>query len=347
VGNEKIWIAESTLRESAGTVLKREGFIDKEIESTLSSWLYAEYSGKASHGFERLPWLLEMVRSGKIIPGRDTAITKNGFHIHINGDCALGYSAADLAVSESIRTAAASGVSIVTVSGCYPTGCMGQYTEAIAESGLIGIAISHSPSRVAPYGATSAVFGTTGHSFGFPSAGEMPYVYDSSVGAVTNGDIMKAFRDGAPVPARLFNRADGAEAGSFEEIIATNGMVNGVIGVAGERHAHRFSGLAGSFELLLRLALLPVGSGNRADNYSIFIAIDPGWFGDASAYRDLVHSLQEAVRDARPEHDGERVRFAGEQSWQRRSHNRSAGGIQIEASLHSQLLQERQDEMEI
>ena len=54
MATEKIWIAESTLRRSVGAALKREGFTDAEIESTLNSWLYAEYSGKASHGFERL-----------------------------------------------------------------------------------------------------------------------------------------------------------------------------------------------------------------------------------------------------------------------------------------------------
>lgn len=346
MSTHKVWITEANLRRAVDAVLTSEGCTPEEVESALQSWLYAEYSEKPSHGIDRLPWLREMIRSGKIVPGRSTSVTRNGFHVHIGGERAMGYSAADLAVREAIRAAAVGGVSFVTVSDCYPTGCMGQYVEAIADAGMIGIAISHSPPRVAPYGATSAVYGTTGHSFGFPSAGGVPYVYDSSVGTATNGEVMKAFRDGAPVPPRLFRSVDGVEAASYEALMAANGTFNGVIGVAGGPHAHRISGFAGSLELLLRLALLPGGGGRVAENYSIFIAVDPSYFGDAAVYRELVQSLQDVVRSARPEQDGAPVHFAGEQSWHRRRRNARIGGIHLDAKLHQMLTQGQEGAVE-
>ena len=309
---------EATLRRKAGAVLSGIGFNPGEIASTLNSWLYAEYSGKKGHGIERLPWLVQLVKNAKVVPAQPVATASSGFHVHLSGDRALGYSAADTAVAEAVSRGRSKGLAVVTLADCYPTGCMGQYTEAMVDRGLIGIAISRSPARVAPYGAASAVFSTTGHSFGFPSAGPVPFIYDSSVGAVTNGQVMAAYKANTVLPQGVLSRHSGAAAESFAEVFGPGGAFDGIIALAGGEHAHRVSGWAGSLELLMRLALLPGGAHKPLENYSLFIAIDPAWFGDAAVYRSLVSQLQASINGARPAPGAGPVQFPGEKSFRLR-----------------------------
>ncbi len=315
----QILMDEATVRRRVTAALSGLGFAPAEIASTLTSWLYAEYSGKTGHGLERLPWLTQLVTSAKVVPAQPLTTTVNGFHTDVSGERALGYSAADAAVSQAVRLGREKGLAVVTMAGCYPTGCMGQYTEAMVDHGLIGIAISHSPARVAPYGGASAVFSTTGHSFGFPSAGPVPFIYDSSVGAVTNGQVMAAYKANAPVPAGVLSKHSAGQAERFDEVFGTNGAFDGIIGLAGGDQAHKVSGWAGSLELLMRLALLPGAGRTRQENYSIFVAIDPAWFGDAAAYRALVSGLQASINGARPAPGAGAPQFPGERSFQSRA----------------------------
>lgn len=316
------------LKEKVSKILASAGFTPEEIISANNAWEYAAFSEKYNHGYDRILWLLEMVKQGKVIPNSPTSTTKKGVISHIVGKRSLGYSAAETAVQLVIGTAKDQGVGITTLVDCFPTGCMGLYTEAITQKNLIGIAISHSPLRVSAFGTTDKVFGTMGHSIGFPSS-SIPYIYDASVGALTNGQVMQHHTAKTPFPKDTIFTKDGKATEKPSDVFDENGIFDGIIAIAGGKDAHKISGLAGSLELLTRLALTSRDIDLDVSGYALFIALDPSFFGDTEAYKSLVDQLEEKITTARKKDGVENVYFAGQKSYNIRNKNAKTNKVLI------------------
>lgn len=316
------------LKERTADILTKAGFNSSEIVAANNSWEYAALSEKYSHGYDRISWLLEMVKQGEVKPNSPTSTTKKGVISHIYGNKSLGYSATEGAVQAVIDTAKDHGIGIATVVDCYPTGCMGQHTEIITKENLIGIAISHSPLRVTAYGTADSVFGTSGHSIGFPSD-TIPYIYDSSLGALTNGEVMRHYANKKPFPKKTIFTKEGKETEDPMDVIDKNGLFNGIISIAGGRDAHKISGLAGSLELLTQLALISRKIDLDASAYSLFIALNPSFFGDSDVYKSLVTKLELSIINARKQDGVNAVYFAGQRSFNTRKKNAQSNLIVI------------------
>jgi LDH2 family malate/lactate/ureidoglycolate dehydrogenase len=278
-----------------------------------------------------------MVQVQKVVPDTKITIKNNGLVTTIEGNKGLGYLAAEKAVQEVIKLGKANGIGFVTVYNCYPTGCMGQYTETIAHENLIGFVITHSPPRVAPHGSTEAIFSTGGHSFGFPS-NNIPYIYDSSVGAITNGQIMVLNKLGKNLPPKSVLSKRGTFTENPNDVIDEKGLFNGVIASAGGIHTHKISGFAGSLELLAQLAL--VGK-TKTGSYSFFMSINPSLFGSPEEYQSLVSELQSQINNSKPTKMGEKVYFAGQQSYIKRQQNREKDSVSISEETFKLLFPER------
>ncbi len=306
------------LKNKIASLLRTIGFNIDEINATIQSWEYASLSEKYSHGFDRITWLIKMVNQHKIIPNRHLKISTKGLFTHIDGNKSLGYLAAENAVDQVINAADHFGVGIATVSSCYPTGCMGQYVETITESGQIGIALSHSLPRVAAYGTVDKIFGTMGHSFGFPSQG-IPYIYDSSIGAITNGDIMLHHSTNTLLPKDSVFTKEGIKTINPTDVLDDQGVFDGVITIAGGKHAHKMSGFAGSLELLTRLAL--IRAKKNSDAYSFFMALNPSFFGNKNVYKSMVTQLEKTIIEAKKLKSINKIYFAGQKSYLLRQKN--------------------------
>ena len=329
-------IYKKLLKRQISQGLQAIGFTQEEITATIDSWEYAHGSEKFSHGFDRYPWLIEMVRQNKVIPDTPLQIKHNRFTTHILGSKSLGYLAAEKGVISSIKYAKKFGIGISTLADCYPTGCMGQYTEQITKADFVGIGISHSPKIVRAYGTRDKIFGTTGHSFGFPSK-DIPYIYDSSVGALSNGEIMYLHKTGSPLPPNTTLTEKGIFAKKTKEVISQSGIFQGIINIAGDRYAHRLSGFAGSLELLLRLAIVNYPHKINMHGYSIFIALDPELFGKRDDYKDLVTQLEKEITMAKKEDDLQRIYFAGQKSYEKRLKNMQKDTVTISQETYKLL----------
>lgn len=135
-------VSKTQLKEKITNILTKAGFNSYEVEAANNSWEYATLSEKYSEGYDRISWLLEMVKQGEVIPNSPTNTIKKGVISHIYGKKSLGYSAAEAGVQSVIDVAKNQGIGITTIVDCFPTGSMGQHTEMITKENLIGIAIS-------------------------------------------------------------------------------------------------------------------------------------------------------------------------------------------------------------
>ena len=121
-------------------------------------------------------------------------------------------------------------------------------------------------------------------------------------------------------------------AGQRQGIIAnidTNGLFNGIISIAGGKDAHKISGLAGSLELLTQLALISREIDINASSYSLFIALNPSFFGDKDVYKTLVTKLEERILNARKQKGVDTLYFAGQRSYNMRMKNAKSNAVII------------------
>jgi LDH2 family malate/lactate/ureidoglycolate dehydrogenase len=206
---------------------------------------------------------------------------------------------------------------------------MGQYTEEMTNADLIGFVVSSSPARVSAYGTTNAILGTLGHSFGFPSAGDMPYIYDSSVSSISHGQIQYLHKIGDALPAGYVYTKEGSPTEKTADVINSSGVFEGVISIAGERFAHKYSGLAGSLELLCRLALMNISEDKKISGYSFILALNPAMFGEVKQYKHLVAKLQAEIKAGRKAEGIDEIHFAGEKSFNARRLNSAKETILI------------------
>lgn len=337
--NNVIEVNKELFKKKIRKGLKEKGFTYQEISAAVNSWEYAHASEKFSHGFDRYTWLLEMVNQGKVLPDSPLKISHNKNTTKIIGSKSLGYLAAVKAVYSTIKNAKKFGIGITTITDCYPTGCMGQYTEIIAINNLIGIAVSHSPKIVTAYGVVDKIFGTTGHSLGFP-AKEIPYIYDSSIGAVSNGEVMYLHKTKGCLPQNTVFTDDGIIAKNTSDVITQAGIFQGIINIAGDRFAHRISGFAGALELLARVGVLGYYDKTKLQAYSIFIAIDPKLFGDIDEYKGLVDELEREIVSARKWKNADKVYFAGQRSYMKRKINMQKNAVSISKETYKLLFKE-------
>jgi LDH2 family malate/lactate/ureidoglycolate dehydrogenase len=316
-------IKKDALTKAIRGILSGKGLCEKEINACLKSWEYAENSEKFSHGYERVGWLVETINKKKIVPNSPPKVVKkNIFCYQLFGNKSLGYRSAYEAVDLAIKSAKENGIGISTMSDCYPTGCIGEYTEEMVKNDLIGIAISSSPARVAAYGTAERIFPTLGHSFGFPGI-KLPYIYDSSVGALTHGDIQLAKKSGRNLPPKTVMTNGGEYTINPNELFDEGGIFNGIISIAGGMNSHKFSGLAGSLELLARLALVNEGTEPTPEGYSFFMALGPEMFGGVDRLKLQVDRLQRQIKNARKLTETNETYFAGEQSYISRQNSKS------------------------
>jgi len=162
----------------------------------------AEGDGAASHGLFRLAPYIRHLTEGladgraemapeRIAPGVVRVDAKGGFAPLAQ---AVGLPAlADAAREQGV--AALSILSAVHIAALWPE------TSALAEQGLVAIAVTSSPAYVAPAGGTKPFFGTNPMAFAWPrEGGKPPMVWDQASSVCARGEVMLAMRQGHDAP---------------------------------------------------------------------------------------------------------------------------------------------------
>ncbi len=95
----------------------------------------------------------------------------------------------------------AQGIAALAITRTFHFSALWIETAAIAEQGLVALAMTSAKPMVAPAGGTKMLFGTNPISFAWPrTGGEPPVVYDMATAAMARGEIMLAAREGHSVP---------------------------------------------------------------------------------------------------------------------------------------------------
>ncbi len=309
------------------------GLTPREAEATLDSYIYAERTGKPTHGLNRLysGFLPKLIHQGLIEPGveprcidrREGAETWDARH-------GIGYYGIERIVRR-LRTRKSS-LLAVHITNLYPTGCLSQQAEELCDAGFIVFITSKSPARVtAPIergrllAEVRPIVGTNAHCWGFPARDGQHIIFDASLAAANNGLTLlggDAF-ERAFEPAD-FLLADGRHPRSANEVLGPDGrLAAAIVPFGGARNHKGFGGLLPA-ELLHQLEADPLTMGSTT-----IVLLRPR---DSERYFANVEDFKERYYDSLQYRDGgrarlpfDRARSSGERHGGRELYGRFAG----------------------
>lgn len=277
--------------------LIRTGVPDANAAVQMDLLLEAELRGRASHGLQRLPRVIERIRNGVANPTtRGRMHWRGESFLQVDGEQGLGPVVAFAALEQVSARAKTTGIAVAAISNNNHLGMLALYAERIAAQGQVLIALTTSEALVHPWGGRKAMVGTNPIAIGVP-ASPTPFVLDMATGLVSMGQIHDYAHRGQPLEPGWALDADGEP--TLDAAAARNGAIAPFGGPKGYA-------LGLSFEVLVA-ALTSSALGNEVtgtldsvnacNKGDVFIVIQPasaGVAGTVSAYLDALRACAPA-----------------------------------------------------
>ncbi|MGH2404239.1 MAG: Ldh family oxidoreductase, partial [bacterium] len=154
----------------------------------------ANLAGHDSHGVLRIPWYLETIEKGEIIPDAEPVVLRETpSTLLVDGRRGFGHYVARWSMRRAIEKAQHAGVCCVSLTRLNHIGRLGEYAEQAARAGHIGIVTwgSAEPGEetTVPYGGAKGALGTNPIAAGVPMGERPPFVLDYATSSIAVGKI--------------------------------------------------------------------------------------------------------------------------------------------------------------
>lgn len=320
----------SDLRAFAADLLRAEGLHADHADAVAQVLVWADLRGTSSHGVSRLPLYIEWLRSGEMNgQAQIHAALRLPALTVLEGDQCAGAAGMRVAVRAAVEGARQAGMSVCLLRATTHTGALGCYTEAIAQTGMVGIACAASGPMMAYHGSAAAGVSTAPLSIAAPGPqGQPPLVFDMASSAVAFGRLQQAKRRGEAIPQGWALDAAGRQTTDA----ATAAITLPLGGAKG-------SGLALMIEVLCSLLTnnpiltpaleLPPRQRRHVQN-ALVCALDANALVGADVYGRQIADLIAALR-ALPAQEGEHIRLPGERG-AREAEVRTREGIALSSA---------------
>ncbi|MCB2107356.1 MAG: Ldh family oxidoreductase [Rhodobacteraceae bacterium] len=174
----------------------------ENARSTARALVAAEADGQPGHGLSRVPSYCKQALNGKV-----DGCAKPVVHVAaaaaliVDAQSGFAYPAIDYVIEQLPAMARHSGVAIAAIRRSHHFGQAGAHVERLANSGLVAIAFANSPKAMAFWGGKTAMMGTNPVAFAAPMPNTPPLVIDMALSVAARAKIIKAQKDGRPIPA--------------------------------------------------------------------------------------------------------------------------------------------------
>ena len=193
--------------DMARAMLLGQGCNEENAAAVAAVVVAAERDGAHSHGVFRLPGYAKLlqdgVANGQASPIIDAGQAEQGAVIRVDNAGGFAPLAHALTRDLLIERARTYGVAALAITRMVHLAALWPETSALAERGVIALAMTSTPPFVAPAGGITPFLGTNPMSFAWPRPGGQVMVFDQASSATARGEIQLAARDGKPI-------ADGA-----------------------------------------------------------------------------------------------------------------------------------------
>ncbi len=181
-------------------LLEQAGYSTEHAAAIAECVIKAQMDECHSHGLYRLLSCYDLLKRGKVDPKASPVVEDRAPAI-VRVDAQRGISLTAFKVGLPIlaRKAKSCGLAALAINNCFHFSALWPEVEAIADEGLVAIAMTPSHAWVAPAGGRKPVFGTNPLAFGWPRAGRHPFVFDFATSGIARGDIELHRRAGKTV----------------------------------------------------------------------------------------------------------------------------------------------------
>jgi LDH2 family malate/lactate/ureidoglycolate dehydrogenase len=287
-GERPRMVAPGELSVFARRILEGLGTPAAAAAAVAESLVASDLAGHDPHGVRRLLPYSEFVRAGQVDPAAEPSLAEpSGATAVVDGNRCFGQLAATLATDTVARLAREHGAAAVAVRRSGHVGRLGEYTGALAEGDLVGLAVCNSDPTVAPHGGRERRLGTNPLSLAVPrAAGEPPIVLDWATSAVAEGKLQMSLARGEQAPAGAIVDADGrpsTEPSDFYE--------GGALLPFGAHKGYALSVLIELLGGLLSGAGISSLPGYDETNGMLVVALEIGRFGDPEQFRERAEAF--------------------------------------------------------
>lgn len=303
-------VSHTRLTEWAVACLEAVGCPQEDANLVAGSLVQTSLWGVDSHGILRLTHYLRRLTMGSIDAKAQPMVKRTGpVTAQLDGMDGLGIIHAMRAMEVAMEMARTTGVGVVGVSDSSHCGAMGLYTRTAARAKLIGIAMTHSSSVVAPHGGKAKFFGTNPLSIAFPRTQGEPICLDMATAQVAWNKVLNARIENVPLEPGLTIDAKG-------EPTTDPHKAEALIPLGGETYGYKGYGLAFMIELLCGMLNGMTYGPHVTKMYEeldkprklghLLIAIDPKRFAGAATMESTAEAM---IGELRGEGD---ILFPGE-----------------------------------
>ncbi|HUY32588.1 MAG TPA: Ldh family oxidoreductase [Pirellulales bacterium] len=333
-------IPASTLTDFATELLAAGGVGRDEARQVAASLVGANLRGHDSHGVMRIPFYLDSVAKGEVVPGaaftvdRETATT-----LVADGGWGFGQTQARRLMDRLIAKGRSAGTGVGTLVHAGHIGRLGEYCEQATAAGLVSMIMVNTHGharRVAPPGGKAPRLGTNPLAFGVPH-GDEPLVLDFGTSATAEGKVRVKKIAGQSCPDGWLLDAEGRPTNDPNTLYASP---PGTILPMGGLQAYKGFGLgliveifAGALSGGVTIRETPI---NQNGNCVFMLALDPGHLGGAAHFAAEVTQLAAFTRSC-PRVDGcDAIQLPGDPE-RRTLAQRQAAGIPFDEGNWAQL----------
>lgn len=338
---DTILVDAGALRAFSERVASAMGAPPAAAAETARHLVSANLSGHDSHGVLRWSQYAGELDAGHLRPAAPTELLREApVTALFDAGRGFGQPSTMVATEWALARAREHGLAAAAIRHSMHIGRLGEYTERLAEAGLVGIVTvgvaGAGSGTVAPFGGAARFLGTNPWSMAVPAAGRPPLVYDAATSTVAEGKVRLAKATGVRLPPGLVRDAAG-EPTTDPALLYEGGSLTVLGGDVAGHKGHGFSlasALIGGLAMIADVEPTPAGCMRRPDEWGtrlagvFVVAIDPAAFGDAGEYRERTAAVLDDLGEVTPAPGVDHVLVSGdpERASRRR---RAAEGIPI------------------
>ncbi|MEK4129415.1 ureidoglycolate dehydrogenase [Solibacillus sp. FSL W8-0474] len=294
--------------------------------------VHADLRGVHSHGAIRTEHYVNRIKQGGLNVNPKITVEKVSPSVSkVNGDHGLGHVIAKRTIEEAIESASNTGVGVGVAFNSSHCGALSYYMQLATNAGKIGIAMQHTDSFVAPFGAKDAFLGTNPIAFGIPANNNPPIILDMATSNVAMGKILVEKERGNKIPLNWGVDVDGNPTDNPNEVAALlpfggpkgygiSLMVDILSGIlVGAKFGPHIEPMYGDLTKHRELGI-------------IFIVLDPKFFGSMNYFLDNIDQLYKEIHDLQPATGFSKVLLPGEPE-NNKSEERIEAGIPLPETI--------------
>ncbi|MDM5332933.1 ureidoglycolate dehydrogenase [Ureibacillus composti] len=274
--------------------------------------VHADLRGVHSHGAIRTEHYVNRIKLGGIKKNPNITVENVSSSVSkVDGDHGFGHVIAKKTIEQAIENASKTGVGVGVAFNSSHCGALSYYMELATKAGKIGIAMAHTDSFVAPFGAKDAFLGTNPIAFGVPAKNNPPIILDMATSNVAMGKILVEKERGNKIPLNWGVDVDGNptdDPNKVEALLPFGGpkgygislMVDILSGIlVGAAFGPHIEPMYGDLTKHRELGI-------------IFIVLDPKFFGSMDYFLNNIDQLYKEIHSLEPAPGFSHVLLPGE-----------------------------------